>query len=358
MNYSIEEHDHSTINVQKIFEIPEIKSIIDEVKKIKDKKTLWGVAPIAPLHFGYDSLILLQKGLIEVGCSHTLLLSDLHAMMSHGLSFDDVSIRCHYYSFYFSQICGLDANIIRGSYFQTRPGYIEDLYDIISLLPLNVIKDSFPTSHKDKPILAYMVIYPVMQCIDCYHIPTRVVIGEEGQKKIYRLLDSIEAVKKKRKKEIWSLSLAERMKDQRFFYYIPTSHDIMGRPLITSNASTRISIHESPDSLNNKIRKMYAPPGKQPINSGKVNALLEFYKYSIFPWRVSSIKIKTTKGSDKHYDNYIEFEKDYNEGLISPQDAKEVLYNELLSRINTIRNKFSKGLTHWINLSKAIGEVA
>lgn len=337
------------INVQKALEIPEILSIVDSIKKIDEKKTLWGVAPIAPLHIGYDSLILLQKVLMESGCSHTILLSDIHAMMSHGLSFNDVNVRSNYYQYYLSNICGLNTIFIRGSYFQTRPGYVEDLYGLLAAITVSKIKDSFPVSRKGEPFFSYKVIYPIMQCLDCNHTDTRIVVAEEGQKKIYRLTEEI---RKAQSLRIW---ISNRFSKEIYFFYIPTSHDIMGNPLLVSSAKTRISIHETAESLSKKMRQMYAPPGKQPINSGRVNALLEFFKYSVFPWTTESIRIKTNRGSVQHYDHYMDFERDYNEGLITPEDAKKTLYNELLTRINIIQDEFRKALTYWVDVEKAVG---
>lgn len=336
------------INIQRTLEIPEIKSIIDSFTQIRNKKTLWGVAPVSPLHLGYDSLILLQKALLGSGASHNILLSDIHAMMSHGLNFDEVNRISNYYHYYLSNICELNATFIRGSYFQMRSGYIEDLYGILSAINVNKIKGTFPTSRKNEPFIAYQVIYPCMQCLDCYHIDIDIAIGEESQKKIYRLTDIIRKSKPLRS---WIL---DRMNKDITFFYIPTSHDIMGDPLIISSAKTRISVHETADTLSMKIKRMYAPPGKQQPIYGKINALLEFFKYSVFPWTTESIKIKTTSGFEE-YKSYNEFERDYYKEFIIPQDAKKTIYEEIWNRIEKIQNKFREGITTWVDIQKAVG---
>lgn len=336
-----------SINIERVLNIPEIRTIIDSVKKIDEKKTLWGVAPVAPLNFGFDALILLQKALISSGYIHTILLSNFHAMMTHGLSYSETDIRCNYYRYYLSNICGLDATFIRGSDFQTRPGYTEDLYSTLKSITISKIKDSFPVSRKKDPFLAYKVIYPIMQCIDCYHTDSRIVISEEGQKKIYRLLEEIKMVIPFR--DNWSY---DRTYKETYFFYIPTSHDIMGNPLIVSNAKTRISVHETDESLNKKVKQIYAPPGKK-LEDGKVNALLEFFKYSVFPWTSKSIRINTINGLVE-YEDYRDLESDYNKELIAPQDAKDVLYNQLSERLKKIQNEFTMGITHWIDIKRAI----
>jgi len=336
-------------NINRILEIPEINLIVEKVKRSRKKKTMWGVAPIAPIHLGYDSLILLQRALVDSECHHTILLSDIHAMMSHGLSFDEVEWRCNYYQYYISNVCKCKATFIRGSYFQTRPGYIEDLYGILANITVAKVRGTFPTSRKSEPFFAYKVIYPIMQCLDAYHIDTDVVVAEEGQKKIYRLINIIQKSKPLRN---W---IRDRISKEILFLYIPTSHDILGQPLIMSSARTRISIHEAEKSLSKKIRKMYAPPHGQEINEGRVNALLEYFKYSVFPWTKDSITVKTKNGYEE-YEDFSTFKEDYHKGIISPQDAKDALYKELHKRISYIQDELKEGITFWIDRQKAIGD--
>ena len=327
-----------------------IKRLEDLKSKIEKKHmsiSMWGVAPIAPIHLGYDSLILLQRELTNMGFKHTILIADLHAIMSHNLTFDDVRIRSIYYSYYLTCICGLKANIVYGSDFQTRPSYIEDLYGALRKITISQIKDTIPSTRKNEPFFSYKVIYPIMQCIDVFYVNADVIIAEEGQRKIYRLLANIKKAD----------PLRQRPKDivrKIDFIYIPTSHDIMGRPLKHSNSSTRISIHENEKSLKKKIIKMYAPPSNQRVEEGKANALLEFFRYSVFPWINEPIKVHTKNGVIK-YERYSDFEKDYTSGLIRPEDAKDVLYSQLLKRISAIKNELKKGISFWINEKKVVG---
>ena len=96
---------------------------------------------------------------------------------------------------------------------------------------------------------------------------------------------------------------------------------------------------------------MYAPPSNQRVEEGKANALLEFFRYSVFPWINEPIKVHTKNGVIK-YERYSDFEKDYTSGLIRPEDAKDVLYSQLLKRISAIKNELKKGISFWINEKK------
>jgi len=319
---------------------------INELSKmeIKGKNSLWGVAPVAPIHLGYDSLILLQKKAIEAGSNHIILLADLHAMMSHKLSWEEVDIRTSYWKFYLKEICHLEATYLRGSYFQTRPGYIEDLYSIMSTLTVNKIKDTMPKTAKTEPFYVYKTIYPVMQCLDVFHTNSKIILAEEGQRKIYRL------VRELKQTNIFRPWIKDRLSEELILIFIPTSHDIMGEPLIKSKLSTRINIHETPDTLKKKIKKMYAPPPRQGLEEGRVNALLEHFKFSVFPW-FETVKIKTSVG-EKYYVLYPEFENDYVKGKIHPLDAKEALYSYISERLNNIQQQLKQGLTSWLDLRR------
>lgn len=312
--------------------------------KLKGKNTLWGLAPVAPIHLGYDSLILLQKKAIEEGSTHVVLLADLHAMMSHKLKWEDVDIRVNYWKFYLKEICHIEATYLRGSYFQTRPGYVEDLYSIISSLTVRKVKDRLPKVAKTEAFYVYQTIYPIMQCLDIFHTDAEIILAEEGQRKIYKLIEELH------KSEIFRPWVNQRLRKDLSFIYIHTSHDINGEPLIKSKLSTRINVHETPDTLKKKINRMYAPPAGQQLEEGKVNALLEFFKFSVFPW-FKEIRINTSKG-ERYYASYSEFENDYAKGEIHPADAKEALYKYIGERLKEIQELFKQGLTKWIKFEK------
>ena len=328
----------------KEFFIDHPSDVLNLPLKFKGKNTLWGVAPIAPIHLGYDSLILLQKKAIEEGSNHIVLLADLHAMMSHGLKWEDVNTRAYYWKFYLKEICQIEAVYLYGSYFQTRPEYVEDLYSIISNITVRKVKDSVPKVAKTEAFYVYQTVYPIMQCLDIFHTDTEIILAEEGQRKIYKL------VRELYKSEIFRPWVNQRLRKKLSFIYIHTSHDINGEPLIKSKLSTRINIHETPTTLKKKINKMYAPPAGQRLEQGRINALLEFFKFSVFPW-CGELRIKTSKG-EKYYASYSEFEDDYTKGEIHPADAKEALYNCLSERLRKIQELLTQGLTKWIDFSK------
>ncbi|MDW8303445.1 MAG: hypothetical protein RML33_01235 [Acidobacteriota bacterium] len=330
------------------FYVKTLEEIQNLSQKIEGKTSMWGISPVAPIHLGYDSLILLQKSVIKCGAKNIVLLADLHSMMSHGVSWDNIRVRGYYWEFMLREVYKLESTTyLYGSYFQTKPDYIEDLYSLISKLKVADLKDASPKSTKGEPLKAYQILYSIMQCLDVFHTDVDIVLAEKGQKKIYKLIDifgSIEFIRPWR---------GQRLKKDITFIFISPSHDIYGNPLIQSKSKTRISIHETPQTLKNKIRQMYAPPYNQPLEEGKVNALLEFFRFSVFPW-LNKGEVITIKTTGKDYSCYKDFEEDYSQGKFHPNDAKEVLYEYLNRRLKSIRKKLKNGLISWIDFKRLL----
>ncbi len=269
--------------------IPDAKTVLS---LFEDKKnttiSLWGVAPISPIHLGYDELILSQKSLIERGCCHIVLLADFHAMMTHGLAFADITARALYYEHYFRYCCGLRAQYIRGSEFQMRVDYIEKLFSLSSVTRASWIKNTIPSQAKKDAadnITVSTYLYSLMQCLDVYYLDVNCVIAEHGQKKIYDIRNKIPSFSfnvTNAASVIANFKRGKNCNSTPCFVFIPTAHDIRGKPLIESKASTRISIHETKTSLEQKVQKMFAPPSKQDIPDSMANAMLEHFRYSVF----------------------------------------------------------------------------
>lgn len=310
------------------------------------KNSLWGVAPLAPIHLGFDSLVVHQRELAARGYNHILLVADIHAMMSHGLTWNDVNIRRIYYEYYFKEVCGIKSTCIYGSSFQTRAGYSEDLYFLLSQLPFAAVRDS-KQAGEEAPMSAW-VIYAVMQCLDVGHVAPHVdlIVAEPGQKRIYNLLKAMKSISTPQSNK---QLLTSNFTLSPQFEYVEYSHDILGKPLSESTTHTRISVHDTPITLRRKIQRMNAPE-KQKTSGDRINALLEHFKNSVFPWN-PQVKI-TGSGKEREFTSYAAFEADYLNGLVHPSDAREALFHYLETRLRKIQQAFGKGITHWIDFNR------
>jgi tyrosyl-tRNA synthetase len=281
-------------------------------------RVLWGLSPVAPLHLGYDELLVRLRRLAGLGAEVTLLLADYHAMMTHGLSGAEVGGRALYAEKFIRQVCGLDAEVVRGSGFQTRVDYVEPLYALMNELPLRDITDHLPGAIrgklKDGSLRLGACVYVVMQCLDATWLGVDAVFGEAGQKKIYALLEG-------------TLAGAPPA------IYAPTGIDVQGRPLRESSAATRISIHETRAGLGDKVRKMYAPPPGQPLEPGRRHALLETFQHSVFPWRDQPVPVRDEAGAWRELGSHDELAADYAAGTLHPRELKRALVDCLWQRL-------------------------
>lgn len=340
------------MEIQKIF-LDDLDNLDDtlSISNWEEINTLWGVGPAAPLHLGYDSLIVLQKKLLEKNPKkHSLIMADIHSILSHKFSWQDIRQRCYYYEHYFRKTCNLkSSDFVLGSYFQTRADYVEELYSVMGQISLTSVRETLPTTKKNIMIPASISIYPLMQCLDIFHLNSNLVIAERGQEKIYDLCNKFDTLKISRIGKETKLKATD---DKLIFLYIPTSHDIDGKPLIESTSKSRISIHDSKETLFNKIKKMYTPPFDQDLLDGRVNAALEFFKYSVFPWFDEPIAIKDFDDNEIVYNEYKDLEINYKNGKHTPQALKEVLNDYLWKRLSVIQNDLSNGIDSWIDKSK------
>lgn len=281
-------------------------------------RILWGLSPVAPLHLGYDELLVRLRGLAGLGAELTLLLADYHAMMTHGLSYAEAGRRALYVERFARDVCGLDAAVVRGSAFQTRVDYVEPLYALMNQLALRDITEHLPGvirgKARDGSLRLGACVYVVMQCLDATYLGVDAVFGEAGQKKIYALMGGTEAGAPPA-------------------IYAPTGVDIQGRPLRESSAATRISIHETREGLEGKVRRMYAPPPGQPLEPGRRHALLECFQHSVFPWRRDPVAVMTESGAWCELASYDQLAAAYAAGRLHPRELKRALVDCLWQRL-------------------------
>ncbi len=281
-------------------------------------RALWGLSPVAPLHLGYDELLVRLRRLAGAGARVTILLADYHAMMTHGLSYAEASRRALYAERFAVDVCGLDAEVVRGSGFQTRVDYVEPLFALMNQLALRDITDHLPGAvrgkAKDGSLRLGACVYVVMQCLDAGYLGMDLVFGEAGQKKIYALMAGAETGAPPG-------------------VYLPTGIDIQGRPLRESSAATRISIHDSRAVLEDKVRRMYAPPPGQPLEPGRRHALLECFEHSVFPWRSAPVPVRTEAGGWRELASHEELAAAFADGALHPRELKRALVDCLWQRL-------------------------
>lgn len=318
-------------------------------------RSLWGVGPAGPAHFGYDILVPPQAAVIAEGADHTILLADTHVMLTHGLQFNDVRRRCGYYEAVFRECYGLNANYVHGSEFQFDPDYFSAALRVASNTPMAKVRQALGLAAREgsttQVVTVGSLLYVIMQVLDAAYLGVDTILADSGQKKIYDLaqpgsplFDELGSLRQYRHPG-WVFP-----EDIRYF---GLAVDIAGKPMNQSSRKTRLSIHESSDSLRGKIRTMYAPPAGQPTTD-RTNALLWYLRYSAFPWIGLPCTIDTRDGPVR-LENFADLQKEYESGNLHPNDLKEFLAEILTERIRGMRDALAAGLINWIDISAVRG---
>ncbi|MEU7002545.1 hypothetical protein [Nonomuraea sp. NPDC046570] len=298
--------------------------------------TLWGMAPVAPIHLGFDQLIVHQQWLVQAEAQHVVLLADLHAALSRGLSPAVIAPRAAYYQHYLQHVCGLSATFVRGTDIQRSPDYVDRLYTLLASARLNRLVAAAPDART-----AFAVSQVAMQLVDPLVLGVDAVFADVGQAKIY---DALPPDQRDR------LSAGHGPnKLYPTLIYADLSCDTRGRPLRESTSQTRITIHDDHATLTRKIKKMYAPPAGQPLVPGSINALLEHFQWSVFPWTADPVPVRTRGGGGySFFSSYEDLADAYEAGAIHPADGKNALLLMLWARLQDVQHQMPPALTSWI----------
>lgn len=301
------------------------------------KKVLFGMMPSSPIHLGIDKLLVELKAIeYQTGAIPTIFLADIHSRFKAQKSSNEVKAIVNYYKNFIKEILGHDINIVLGSDIQFKPDYVEKLYQVASHIDISKIRNEVPKSMKisgERDSLSLM--YLVMQCLDPIHLDMDAVFAEYSQQKIYDLVKNF----------------APFVNNIPEVIYTTSAHDIDGKFIQKSNSSTRICIHDSPPVIKEKIQRMFAAPSGQELPENRINALLECYQWSVFPFVREPIKIVSSKTNKiLSFDNFSEFKSAYKDGWLHPLDCKLVLTDVLTKRCQYLDKIISKDNKTWLRM--------
>jgi len=160
-------------------------------------------------------------------------------------------------------------------------------------------------SKKSVTRMTSSVIYPLMQVLDIGVLGVNVAVGSIDQRKVHVL--AIENLKK-------------------LGYPIPIAiHNKVilqgtdGKEKMSKSFGNTISLDETQESLESKIKKTYCAPGET-----KTNPILGWYKALLFPIAVGPIQF-----ADKIATTYMELEDLWTKNQITPQQLKQAAVRDL-----------------------------
>lgn len=304
----------------------------EELKHILETKPsfnfYYGTAPTGPFHYAY--LIPLNKlvQLAELGGKGTILLADYHAHLdSQKTAFELMDIRSKYYEECMRGILGSASKkfkFVRGSTYQHKREYVEDLYRIAARVTTTRAKRAASEVVRMRgDAKVSELLYPLLQILDVKYLQADITVSGIDQRNIYMLgREHLESFRYQKGAYIFMPLLPSLKGD--------------GAKMSASDPSTHIRVTDSPESIKSTIRKAYCPVGDL-----EQNAITATVRYILMP-RLGELLIprKEKFGGDVAFKSIRSFESAYVEKELHPMDVKQAVTEALIDILKPARKYF------------------
>jgi tyrosyl-tRNA synthetase len=272
------------------------------------------------IHLGHLVTILKLLDLQKSGIKVKVLLADWHTWLNKKGDWDFVNSQLKSWERGFKAI-GLKAQIVRGTSFQKKPDYFEDILKLSLGLTVNRGVRAMQMVARDiENAKISQIIYPLMQVEDVKKLGVNFVVAGTDQRKIYMM--GIDEGK--------NIGLQEAV-----YLYTPLIPGLRGpgTKMSSSIPNSFISIRDKKEDINKKIKKAHCIGGQI-----KDNPILAISKLIIFPM-FEKIEIKRHEkfGGSISYASYDELETDFKNKKIHSLDLKKAVAEYLEKIIAPIR---------------------
>lgn len=272
------------------------------------------------IHLGHLVTIIKLLDLQKAGVKVKILLADWHTWLNKKGDWDFVNGQVKQWEKGFKSV-GLKAEIVKGTSYQKKPDYFEDILKLSLNTTVNRGVRSMQQVARDiENAKISQIIYPLMQIVDVKYLRTNFVVAGSDQRKIYMLgLDEGKII-----------DLQEAV-----YLYTPIIPSLKGPggKMSSSVPESLISIKDKKVDIEKKINKAYCRQGDVANNP-----ILAILKLIIFP-KLDKIKIIREKkhGGDLIFEDYSELEKMFEAGKLHPSDLKKSVSESLDKIIEPIR---------------------
>jgi len=275
------------------------------------------------IHLGHLVTILKLLDLQKAGIKVKVLLADWHTWLNKKGDWKFVNEQVKQWENGFKSV-GLKAEIVKGTSFQRKPEYFEDILKLALKTTVNRGVRSMQQVARDvEDAKISQIIYPLMQIEDVKKLGVNFVVCGSDQRKIYVLGTELS-------KEI---GLQETV-----YLYTPLIPGLKGpgTKMSSSVPNSFISIRDKKADMVKKIGKAYCKQGDV-----KNNPVLSIAKLVVFP-KFEKIEIKRDKkyGGNLIFEDYNELEKFFESGKLHALDLKNTLVDYLEKLIAPIRAKW------------------
>jgi tyrosyl-tRNA synthetase len=296
-----------------------------EVLNTKKPKAYVGYEPSGEIHLGHLMTVNKLMDLQHAGVDVVVLLADVHAYLNEKGDFDEIKEVAEYNRRAFIAL-GLEegkAKFVLGSDFQLEKDYILDVHKMARITTVNRARRSMDevSRRKEDPVVSQM-IYPLMQALDIAHLEVDFAVGGIDQRKIHMLARE---------------NLPKLGYPSPVCLHTPILLGLDGEKM-SSSKGNYISVRDSPELVDQKIRRAFCP--ERVIEN---NPIIQIAQYHIFP-RFESFKVERPAkfGGDVEYETFEELSKDYSEGKLHPMDLKLSIANYLNKLLENTRRRLKE----------------
>jgi len=275
------------------------------------------------IHLGHLVTIIKLLDLQKAGIKVKVLLADWHTWLNQKGDWDFVNKQVKQWGKGMKSI-GLKAEFVKGTSFQKKINYIEDLLKMSLKITINRgVRAMQQINRNMENAKISQVIYPLMQIEDVKGLGVNFVVAGTDQRKIYML----------------GLEVGSEVNLQDAVYlYTPIIPGLKGPGVKMSSSvlDSFISIRDKKQDIEKKVNKAYCRVGD--VDN---NPILSIAKLIIFPM-FEKIEIKRDKkyGSNLIFKNYKDLEKEFESGKLHPSDLKDAVAKYLEKIITPIRKSW------------------
>jgi len=275
------------------------------------------------IHLGHLVTILKLLDLQKAGIKIKILLADWHTWLNKKGDWKFVNDQVEQWE-KGMKATGLKAEFIKGTSFQQKPDYVEDILRLALNITINRGVRAMQQVARDiENAKISQVIYPLMQIEDIKALGTNFVVAGIDQRKIYML--GIDEGKE--------IGLQDAV-----YLYTPLIPGLKGpgTKMSSSVPESFISIRDKKEDIIKKVNRAYCK-----IGDVENNPVLSIAKLIIFPgFEKFEVKRKKEFGGKSLFKDYKELEKSFESGELHAEDLKMAVSEYLEKIIAPIRKKW------------------
>ncbi len=293
--------------------------------KRKNLSAYCGYEPSGQIHLGHLVTIMKLLDLQRAGITPVILLADWHAWLNKKGSWKEIEEQVKSWEKAFKAAGLTRAKFVKGSSFQTKQKYIEDVLKLSLEITLSRgLRSMEAIARELENAKISQMFYPLMQIVDIKSLEIDIALGGMEQRKVHVLaMETLKKIKAKKNPVFIHTGIITSLKGP-------------GSKMSSSMPESMISILDSPKEIENKIKKAHCVSGQT-----SQNPILEITRYLLFPkFEKIEIKRRPEHGRLQTYTDYVSLEKDFAAKKLHPLDLKNAVAFSLNELLAPIRNSW------------------